>query len=288
MSSQLLRSNFSRIYAVCSLECRLLAKSVTNWAIVTGVFVLFAVPALLTPEGGTGTPEESPLVVLEETHSISAYYWFQGIDIFIIFLPLLALLFGYGTFSADRETGSLTVLGSLPITRVDIYLGKAFARIGVFSVVVLVGVLIGWVCVSVLDSTSTVASVTHLVAGLPTVVFAVGLVSIAVAISGLLDTRLQTLTGAIVGYFALIFGAVSIFDAVPVAIVGHPFHGYSVLVAFLFDSMYPPLRLFLSSRNGSLLELLVTEPVALVVLLVWVCCPLAIGYLGFRREVFTP
>ncbi|ELY29857.1 hypothetical protein C500_09604 [Natrialba magadii ATCC 43099] len=269
------------------LECQLISRSTTNLVIAAAVFVVFVAPIAWVSGETSGSSEWSAFVVLEEGHTISAAYWFHGIDIYVVLLPLFAFLFGYGTIASERDDGTLTVLGSLPITRFDIYIGKALARIFVFSGVVFVGVLAGSLGVFAANP-MTASPHAHLLASVPTVLFGTALVSIAIAVSALLSSRLHALSGAIVGYFGLVFGAVWTLGSAPLAIVGHPFHGYSVLIATLFDTMYPSLGVALSSGSQSpdtLLLLFVTKPVAILVLFAWICGSLAIGYLGFRREV---
>ncbi|ADD05730.1 ABC-type transport system permease protein [Natrialba magadii ATCC 43099] len=276
-----------RPYQVFLLECQLISRSTTNLVIAAAVFVVFVAPIAWVSGETSGSSEWSAFVVLEEGHTISAAYWFHGIDIYVVLLPLFAFLFGYGTIASERDDGTLTVLGSLPITRFDIYIGKALARIFVFSGVVFVGVLAGSLGVFAANP-MTASPHAHLLASVPTVLFGTALVSIAIAVSALLSSRLHALSGAIVGYFGLVFGAVWTLGSAPLAIVGHPFHGYSVLIATLFDTMYPSLGVALSSGSQSpdtLLLLFVTKPVAILVLFAWICGSLAIGYLGFRREV---
>ncbi|WP_049920040.1 ABC transporter permease [Halobiforma nitratireducens] len=269
------------------LECRLIGRSTTNRAIAAAVFVVFVAPSLWTASGMTGSSEVATFVTLEEGHTVSAAYWFLGIDIYVVFLPLLAFLFGYGTIATERDEGTLSILGSLPVTRFDIYIGKALARVLVFMGVSFVGVLAGSFGLVITTSVAAV-SFSHLLGAVWSALFSAALVSIAVTLSALLSSRLHALSGAIAGYFGLVFGAVWTLGIAPIAIVGHPFHGYSVLIAGVFDTMYPSLEITLSSGSQSAETLLwvVTAPVAVLVLFVWVCCPLAVGYLGFRNEVF--
>ncbi|SDQ23289.1 ABC transporter permease subunit [Natronobacterium texcoconense] len=275
-----------RPYQVFLLECQLISRSTTNRVIAAAVFVAFVAPIVWVSEDTIGSSEGATFVVLEEGHTVSAAYWFHGIDIYVVLLPLFAFLFGYGTIASERDDGTLTVLGSLPVTRFDIYIGKALARILVFSGIIFVGVLAGLFGIFVTNPMMA-SPYGHLLASVPTVLFGTALVSIAIAVSSLLSSRLHALSGAIVGYFGLVFGAVWTLGSAPLAIVGHPFHGYSTVIATLFDTMYPSLEVALSSGSQSpdTLLLFVTGPVAILVLFAWICGPLAIGYLGFRREV---
>lgn len=82
--------------------------------------------------------QQAGLELTEITGTILAM---QGLTGF--FLPILALLVGFGTLAGEREGGSLGLLVAQPIRRTDIVLGKALGLWGVLATTILAGIGLG-------------------------------------------------------------------------------------------------------------------------------------------------
>lgn len=274
-----------RLRTIVLLECRLLARSTTSWLLLAGILALFVGGAITVVDSDLSAVAGSPFLILEANHSLLAQYWLRTADLLVLALPLLAFLFGYETIVSEREHGTISVLGALPVTRGDIFVGKALARIAVFTLGLGFGLLSVGVGGAVFDPDFDF--VAHLVASLATIAFGTALVSTAVSLSALVSTHVRALTGAVVGYLVLLFGGASLLMSFSPLVSGHPFQAYSLLVAWRFDAMHSPLVVSLVDGSPVIVNRspLLTAPAAIAVLCAWTCATLAVGYRQFRHEV---
>ncbi|WP_239524362.1 ABC transporter permease subunit [Halogeometricum borinquense] len=265
-----------RLFALIRVEGALLARSLLSWIIalcVGGVMVL-AVVSSVTAE--TSSKVFLPVLVLDSGHTVASRFWFQVVDLASLMFPFLAFLFGYGVLIDDRERGNLSCLGSLPVTRRDIYLSKVITRIAAFASMICIGVAVGGIGLLLTGSQFGVGS--FLVAGTLTIGYGITLLSPAIALSALVSTRNQGLIGVIGGGFALLFTPALLLSQKSWLIIVHPLQAYSRFLISLFDGMYSPVA-FLPPQLLSL-------PLAAVVVLGWIILPTIVGFLQFRNEVF--
>ena len=81
------------------------------------------------------------------------------VSLVIYLIPLIALLLGFDAIVGERERGSLDLLLSLPITRIELLLGKYLGLAAVLTLSTLAG-LVWWLCCCTGSSTGRVCSTT--------------------------------------------------------------------------------------------------------------------------------
>jgi len=126
------------------------------------------------------------------------------------FVPLIAVVMGYGAVVGEHESGSLKLLLSLPHSRADVVFGKVLGRAGAVAVPVAVGFLLPLVAFLVAGVTvefGRYVGFTALVVLLGTV-----FVSLAVGISAAARTGRRAIAGVVGLYFLLVplWGAVQL------------------------------------------------------------------------------
>ncbi len=214
-------------------------------------------------------------------------------------LPLVAVLVGYKSVVAERESGTIKLLLSLPHTRRNVLLGKLAGRVGVVATAIVVGFAVAAVIVA---ARHTLAVVPYVVFVVLTVVYAAAFVALAVGFSAAVRSGSRAVAGA-VGIYALFGFNPSLWDVLPLAI------NYVLNGEFLFDTVrgpewaqaisllspksayntaiagfMPGESAFRQAGGGTTdLPIYLSEWAALVVLGLWVVVPMAIGYWRFQR-----
>jgi len=114
---------------VAGKEFRDAIRSRRLW-LLTAVFVfIFNLPVILWAYFNAGPA--SPAVT-EQTAITSAYVK-QMMNINWVFVPLIAILVGYGMIVGELASGSVKLLLALPHSRRDVFFGKIVGRTGVFG-----------------------------------------------------------------------------------------------------------------------------------------------------------
>lgn len=224
-----------------------------------------------------------------------------------VVLPIVGLIVGYQAIVGERETGNVTFLLGLPHSRLDVVVGKVIGRFAVLSVALLSGFLaaIG-VIVATLGVPPVVPIVTYV---LFVLLSAAAVVSIAIGISAVVDTRGRAISVVVGGYiFATMLWSYVVDGAyyainrdVPgadpptwVAVLDHlnPLTALRTGGSVLLPEA-GPISITVTEEGVSAAqtgqapagttETLVHEPLFLVgVLVLWTVFPLAVGYLRFR------
>ncbi|NKE36914.1 ABC transporter permease [Natronococcus sp. JC468] len=224
-----------------------------------------------------------------------------------VVLPILGLLVGYQAIVGERETGNIKLLLGLPHSRLDVLLGKFVGRTAVLAVAVLGGFLtaIGMIAATVgLPPLVPVAAYVLFV-----FLSTAAIVSIAVGISAVVETRTRAISVAIGGYllatvlwsyvvdgfyYAVTRSLPSADPPTWLAVVDHlnPLTAMSTS-ADVFLPEASQIAITATEEGVSATqteqtpsgaaETLVHEPLFLVAVLVfWIALPLAVGYLRFR------
>lgn len=173
------------------------------WVItVSVVFLLltlltsYLVAAFAGPSDAAGAPAEFERVVA----TLSIMQSFGG------FLPpILALILGFATLAGERESGSLGLLVSQPLSRTEIVLGKWLGLWGVLATAVLLGFGVGGLFV-VLDADAGGAGWQALaVFLLVTLAWTAAWISITMLVSAFFQRRGTAIAGSIGLWF--VFGS---------------------------------------------------------------------------------
>lgn len=222
---------------------------------------------------------------------------FKGIELtiasltsLVIYLvPLIALILGYDAVVGERERGSLDLLLSLPLTRLELLLGKylglaaalAFATVAGFG---LVGVVLsyGIGLTGLLDYAGFILS---------TLLMGLAFLSLALLLSVLTSSKVVASGAAI----ALWFLYVLIYDLMLVGILvvteGQYVGGlFPVLLLLNPADIFRILNIFSLEEVKSLYGLATVFPATLAspwllggAMLFWILAPLALAYARFRK-----
>lgn len=284
------------------------ADATRSWLLyaLTGLLVaMFGVLVFgygLTYEPPLQPPDEPPPP--DTPHTVRAFG--QVASTGAILVPLVALVVGYLAVAGEREAGSLRLLLGHPVTRRDVFAGKALGRVAVVSTSLLVALGIAGLGLPPLYRGFDAAAYAAFVGMV--LLLGVAFVCVAVGISAAARSRGLAMGGAITAFV----GTTIAWDAIPLSLHyllhgGAPqsvnFEPDPVPGWFMFLYRLRPQRAFedlarayavpmLPGREASELtwqytvegaDPFYTEPwFGLVVLLLWVAVPLAVGYWRFR------
>ncbi len=212
------------------------------------------------------------------------------VSLVIYLVPLIALILGYDAIVGERERGSLDLLLSLPITRLELLLGKylglaaalAFSTVAGFG---LVGVVLsyGIGLTGFLDYTGFILS---------TLLMGLAFLSLALLISVLASSKVVASGAAI----ALWFFYVLVYDLILLGILviteGQYLSGlFPVLLLLNPADIFRILNIFSLEEVKSLYGLATVFPPALAnpwllgsIMLFWILAPLALAYARFRKS----
>ncbi|WIV68523.1 ABC transporter permease subunit [Natrialbaceae archaeon AArc-T1-2] len=215
-------------------------------------------------------------------------------------LPLIGLLVGYKAVAGEVDSGTGKILFTLPHSRLDVVVGKLVGRTLVLWATFLVGLVVSLaVIVALYDELAVTAILTFAVLSM---LLGAVFVSIGVTISAL-TTSTTKAAAAIVGVFVFLY---FVFDSF--RLVGYYLLTGSVMPApgsnpsawYLLYPRLNPIEAYSAALNGLVSDLVHPEVFqyfedpaavpfylsgwfALVLLLVWLVVPPALGYLRFRR-----
>ncbi len=247
------------------------------------------------------------LAVVEDPDPELATRFLEGPATEVV-LPILGLLVGYQAIVGERETGNMKFLLGLPHSRLDVLLGKFVGRTAVLAVAVLGGFL---AAIRMIAATVGLPPLVPIAAYVLFVVLSVAaIVSIAVGISAVAETRTRAISIAIGGYLLATVLWSYVVDGLYYAVTRNLPGSDSPTWLAVVDHLNP---LTAMSTSGDVFlpeasqiaitateegvsatqtdqtpsgasETLVHEPLFLLaVLLVWIVLPLAVGYLRFRN-----
>ena len=255
------------------------------WAI-TAVFLIFTAGAVYIRKavlGGTpGLPDATQFLTAPSG----------------LIIPLTALVVAYLAIAGERESGSIKILLGLPHTRGDVVLGKLVGR----TLVVTAGILVAFAgaAVTLLALFGELAILDFLLLTLVTVLFGLTFVGIAIGASAFTATRSRAMALAIGAFF--LFQV--IWDFVPFGVyyvvegglpnpttqlpawyylvqVLNPKNAYTQGADIVFSGAGPIVSV--ESLAGSSAPFYVQNWFGLVILVVWLVVPVALGYWRFQR-----
>lgn len=186
----MMKINPKSIYSVAKKE---FTDNVRNrWIItLTIILVILTIAASVLGGGGTiGGMGETVTTLL----SISG-----------ILIPLIAIMLGYSTISGEGENGSLSVVLSYPVRRVEVLLGKFFGLGMVIVVSTVIGFGVGGVVIAATAGTSQVGSYLIFI-GL-TILLGILYLSLAICFSAAFKKRVASLgAGIVIFFWSMLYG----------------------------------------------------------------------------------
>ncbi|WP_123537538.1 ABC transporter permease [Halosimplex salinum] len=217
-----------------------------------------------------------------------------------LFVPVIAILIGYGAIAGERESGSIYTLLGLSHSRADVVAGKIAGRSCVVAVSILAGFAVG--AVALYAVSGTVRPVQYLVFTAATFLLGVAYVSIAVAVSATTGSTTRAAWGAFATFVFLNFlwepigfllyfltsGSTTFELPFPEWLVFFvrlsPASAYQVVATAAMPAGHPLLDGFRAILGaGSDPPLFLESWVAVGILLLWIVLPTAAGYAQFRR-----
>ncbi|PSQ30602.1 hypothetical protein BRD16_05055 [Halobacteriales archaeon SW_6_65_46] len=214
--------------------------------------------------------------------------------LFVLLVPLIAVLFGYESVIGERDSGTAALALSLPHSRFDLAVGKLAARTGLLAAAVGLGTLLAGVLTSVtFDGFDPIALI-----GLAAVAIGYGgvFLLLATGLSMGLSTTRRVITAAFGAYLGLVvFGAqvvnavvVLLFRLQPGALADPP--TWAQFVTFILPDTAVEYLLVQLLGEGPLLAVpaqsgwFVSPIVAVVALLAWGAVPFVVGYRRFDES----
>lgn len=212
-----------------------------------------------------------------------------------LLLPLVGVVVGYDAVVAERESGTLALLASLPNSRRDVVVGKVIARAAVLAGPLLVGST-GAGLVSAVQYPSF-ALVRYL--GFVAVTFLYGLtfVGIATALSMALSSSRRVIGGAFGAYVVLVMFWNQLVDVLVVILFRFRPGALPDVPAWAEFLRFLDPRTAFVYLLGTWLDVGTTQPAmdldslwftsrvaATAVLVAWVVVPVALGYVVFARS----
>jgi len=189
-----MKINPNTVYSIAKKE---FTDNVRNrWIIVlTIIFVILTIAASVL--GGKGT-----LGGLDETVTTL-------LSISSVFIPLIAIMLGYATISGEAETGSLSVVLSYPVRRMEVLLGKFFGLGMVIVASTVMGFGAGGMIVVTTTGTSQIGSYLAFI-GL-TILLGILYLSLSICFSAICKKRVSSLGMGITMFFwSMIYGTIII------------------------------------------------------------------------------
>ncbi|MFC7081240.1 ABC transporter permease [Halorussus caseinilyticus] len=215
-----------------------------------------------------------------------------------LIIPLTALVVAYLAIAGERESGSIKILLGLPHTRGDVVLGKLVGR----TLVVTAGILVAFAgaALTLFALFGGLAVVDFLLLTLLTVLFGLTFVGIAIGASAFAATRSRAMALAIGAFF--LFQV--LWDFVPLGVyylvegtlpgpgtllpswfylvqVLNPRNAYTQASDIVFSGAGPIVPA--EALAGSSVPFYVQNWFGLVILVVWLVVPVALGYWRFER-----
>ncbi|WP_436926056.1 ABC transporter permease subunit [Halosimplex amylolyticum] len=273
--------------AIAKKDFRDAVQSRALWALL-GVFV--ALSLLLT----YSYVEFPQLVSPGAEPSIGGLVFFTA-GIVSLFVSLTAIVICYKAIAGEREIGSIKLMLALPHRRRDVLFGKFLGRMGVLSLALAIGLLIGFGFAFAMLGTVDAATVALFLVA--TLLFTAVYVALVVGISATTGSTSRATTLAI-GFFVVFE---FLWDVVPIGVV-YVANGFSLpqqMPDWTFLVMQvPPSTAYVSVLTALLPDVAASLPtqtfagasidafyavpeIGFAVLAFWLVLPLVVGYYRF-------
>ena len=210
------------------------------------------------------------------------------VSLVIYLIPLIALLLGFDAIVGERERGSLDLLLSLPITRLELLLGKYLGLAAALALSTLAG--FGMVAVLLSRQMSWASMYHYFGFMLSSVLLGLAFLSLAVLLSVLARDRTRASGLAIATWFFFVL----VFDLLLLGVLvgsGGRFGGESFALLLLLNpaDVFRILNVFSLEDVRTLYGLATVVPPAMGsplkmggAMLVWIAVPLALAHWRFK------
>jgi ABC-type transport system involved in multi-copper enzyme maturation permease subunit len=129
------------------------------------------------------------------------------LSISTLLIPIIAIMLGYSTISGEAESGSLSIVLSYPIKRIEVLLGKLFGLSAVLIFSNIIGFGVGGVIIAL--SVGSSEGVSFLLFIFLTSLLGVVYLSLSICISSICKKRVTSIAGGLLIFFwAMIFGMI--------------------------------------------------------------------------------
>lgn len=210
------------------------------------------------------------------------------VSLAIYLIPLIALLLGFDAIVGERERGSLDLLLAMPITRLELLLGKYLG----LAVALTLSTLAGFALVAVLLYRQFGMAAFGQYLGFVVTAVLLGLAFLSQAVLLSVITRERTRASGLA--IAVWFGFVLVFDLVLLGALvasGGEFGGEALAYVLLLNpaDIFRIMNVFSLDQARSLYGLAAIVPPQLAnpwlmgsAMLAWICAPLAVALWRFR------
>jgi len=164
-----------------------------RWIVaISGVFV--ALTLVISYFGAAAAQGRTGFQGLEDTVT-------GMISIASLLVPILALMLGYAAIVGEREQGSLLLLLAMPVTRLEVALGKFLGLGAVLAVSIVAGLGVSGAVVVAAAGAEGIAGYLAFIGG--TIVFALAFLSLALLMSTVARRRSTAIGLAVLTWFLL-------------------------------------------------------------------------------------
>lgn len=219
-------------------------------------------------------------------------------SIYVILIPLIAIMLGFSTIAGEAEAGSLSVVLSYPVKRIEVLIGKFLGLGSVLAVTPVIGFGMSGIVIAAFIGTEEGLAFLAFIA--LAIVFGLMYLSVIIFISSLVKTRVRAIAGGVALFFwVLIYGIIVmvLFSATggdigelltPGTNINYPDWLWSSIVISPSDlNQMAVMRAFgLNEAMGYSLEApdWISMPFLLIMQLIWILIPLILAYFFFKRR----
>jgi len=218
------------------------------------------------------------------------------LSISTLLIPIIAIMLGYSTISGEAESGSLSILLTYPIKRIDVLLGKLFGLGSVLIFSIVVGFGTGGLIIAA--TVGAAEGIAYLAFIALTSVLGLMYLSLSICISAFCKKRVTSIAGGVMIFFwAMIYGMIIFGILLATGITFEEFMtpGFAY-PDWLFQSIFfspgdmyqmSVMQAFgLSQAFGFTIE--APEYLSLGILtfaqFIWILVPLILAYIFFKRR----
>ena len=221
---------------------------------------------------------------------------FALLGISSLLIPLIAIILGFSTISGEAESGSLTVVLSYPVSRLEVLLGKLLGLGSVIIFSILLGFGLGGIIISATIGPESWGGYLAFI-GL-SIFLGFLYLSLSICVSSFCKRRVTSIGGGIVIFFwSLIYGSIVLgilfgsgfsYDDFLTGNVPDWFFGSVVFSPS--DAHQTAVQLAFGERTISAMGFSITIPdyltmeLMLLVHIIWFIIPLILAYFFFKRR----
>ena len=218
-------------------------------------------------------------------------------SIYILLIPIIAIMLGFSTIAGEAEAGSLSVVLSYPVKRIEVLLGKFLGLGSVLAVTPIIGFGLSGIIISVVIGTGKgFAFLTFI--GMA-IVLGLMYLSLIICFSALVKTRVKAMAvGVALFFWAMIYGVIvmalflgtggdlnKLFTgeiSYPEWLWGSTIFSPGDLNQLAVVKAYDIKEAMGASLEGS--PDWMSLPFLLIVQLIWIIIPLILAYYFFKRR----